>query len=193
METTQDASLQPMRRMQTRMGSSCVSIFPPCIHVSDAVLDHPIDLVPLGVYFELMIGDLGKLCLRSSLQIGNCVSLSQSKPFLRLLSLTPLAINISSIPVLYPAFKHFRAALRLAFNDPWIRENWWNWKWSWVVYGGPVGRYVAGIVYGYRALQRKLGHHAPSQLGDCVKEPRLALAGTLLFALFLGVFSVVSS
>jgi hypothetical protein len=29
--------------------------------------------------------------------------------------------------------------------------------------------------------------------GDCVKEPRLALAGTVFFALFLGVFTVASN
>lgn len=126
-------------------------------------------------------------------QIGNCVSLSQSKPFLRLLALTPLAINISAIPVVYPIYKHLRSALQLSFNDPWIRENWWDWKWSWIVYGGPFGRYVIGIVYGYRALQRKIVHKGPSHFGDFVKEPRLALAGTVLFALLLGVFTVVSN
>ena len=126
-------------------------------------------------------------------QIGNCVSLSQSKPFLRLLALTPLAINTSAIPVAYPLYKHLRSALRLSFNDPWIRETWWDWKWSWVVYGGPFGRYITGIVYGYRALQRKIAHKGPSHFGDCVKEPRLALAGTVFFALFLGVLTVASN
>lgn len=93
---------------------------------------------------------------------------------------------------MYPVFRHVRSALRLAFNDPWIRENWWEWKWSWIVYGGPIGRYITGIVYGHRALQRKLGHGGRSRFGNCVSEPTLVLAGTLLFALLLSAFTLVS-
>lgn len=145
----------------------------------------------MGSYFRILQGQSIVFNHPYALQIGNCVSLSRSMPFLRLLSLTPLAVNISIIPVVYPLYKHLRSALRLSFNDPWICENWWDWKWSWVVYGGPVGRYITGIVYGFRALERRAGHKGLPHFGDCVREPRLVIAGTVLSALFLAAFTLV--
>ena len=36
-------------------------------------------------------------------------------------------------------------------------EWWWNWWPSWIVAGGPLGRYGGGVVLGWRELDRKDG------------------------------------
>lgn len=125
-----------------------------------------------------------------NIQIGNCVSQSQSAPFLHLLFLTPLTIAVSALPVLRPVYQHFRAALRIAMSDTHIKADWWDWKWSWIVWGGPIGRYVRGLVLGYRVLQKEYGGSGKAW-GDVVREPRAALAATLLCAILLGVFTMV--
>lgn len=125
-----------------------------------------------------------------NIQIGNCVSQSQSAPFLHLLFLTPLTIAVSALPVLRPVYQHFRAALRIAMSDTHIKADWWDWKWSWIVWGGPIGRYVRGLVLGYRVLQKEYGGSGQAW-GDVVREPRAALAATILFAILLGVFTMV--
>lgn len=127
-------------------------------------------------------------------QIGNCVSRSQSARFLDLLFLTPLTIMVSAIPVFKPVYKHFVAALRVALSDRSIQENWWNWKWSWVIWGGPIGRYVRGLVLGYRVLQNEIGTgRGAKHLGDMVKQPSATLAATLVLAIILSIFTLVGS
>jgi len=41
--------------------------------------------------------------------------------------------------------------------------QWWNWKWSWVVAAGPVGRYAVGLALGWHALDVADGG-GPAQL-----------------------------
>ncbi|KAF8316821.1 hypothetical protein DL93DRAFT_2226638 [Clavulina sp. PMI_390] len=123
--------------------------------------------------------------------IGNCVSKSQSASFLHLLFLTPITIAVSTLPILRPVARHLVAALRIAWADDHIKKVWWDWKWSWVIWGGPIGRYVRGVVMGYAVLQRKNGDDgSENRWGDIIREPRAAIAATLLIAFLLGIFTL---
>ena len=71
-----------------------------------------------------------------------------------LLTLTPPTILLLSLP-LYPSLaRRALAAYRLSWSDDSIKTWWYSRTGSWVVAGGPVGRYVGGIILGWKALDR---------------------------------------
>jgi palmitoyltransferase len=74
------------------------------------------------------------------------------KAFLLILWLTPILVIFNLAPISSPLWSHFRQAYRISWTSPAIRKNWWNWKGSWFVCAGPVGRYARGIYLGYRVL-----------------------------------------
>lgn len=97
-----------------------------------------------------------------------------------------------ALPTFHIQWDHAVAALRASQADEWTLKNWWHWPGSWIVFGGPVGRYVTGIVYGYRILQRAV---LPDETGrkwqDLIMKPCLSVLGTVVFALLLAGFSLV--
>lgn len=89
---------------------------------------------------------------------------------------------------------HIRAAYRISLTDPYILKEWWAWKWSWVVAGGPVGRWGRAVWLGYRALQREWDAKEGKRgyVGEKIERPDLGILATVLFAALLGVFTLVS-
>ena len=74
-----------------------------------------------------------------------------------LLTLTPPAIVLLSSPLYLSLAKRAVEAYRLSWMDESIRTWWYEWPYSWVAAGGPVGRYVAGTVLGWQSLDRTDG------------------------------------
>lgn len=71
-----------------------------------------------------------------------------------LLAWTPPTIVSLSSPLYAPLSRRAVQAFRLSRTDEAIRTWWYGWPWSWVVAGGPVGRYVGGITLGWKQLDR---------------------------------------
>ncbi|WVQ73020.1 hypothetical protein IAR50_002583 [Cryptococcus sp. DSM 104548] len=84
---------------------------------------------------------------------ANCLTAPYVPTFLALLLYTPPTTIILSLP-LYPiVLRRASAAYHLACVSDSI-QGWWDWPWSWVVAGGPVGRWVGGVVLGWLELDR---------------------------------------
>ncbi|KAG8869207.1 hypothetical protein FRB97_001495 [Tulasnella sp. 331] len=83
-------------------------------------------------------------------------------------------------------------AYHVSTTDPWILENWWGWRWSWICLGGPPGRYLTAVVFGYRELQRERARNGPMdiELGSMVREPSLSLLFLVLMGLVLAWFTI---
>lgn len=110
------------------------------------------------------------------------------RTFLTLLVLTPLVVLLVSLPVLRPLIARGVQAYKIAATDPVIAENWWNWPLSWIIAGGPIGRWVGGVVLGWRELDRAdraIGSGRPNVL-------RVQVAGLALLGVILSLISLVS-
>ncbi|OXG17937.1 hypothetical protein C367_04747 [Cryptococcus neoformans Ze90-1] len=88
---------------------------------------------------------------------ANCLTAPYIPTFLAVLLYTPPTVLILSFPLLPPLFHRSIAAYLLACDSSEIIAYWWNWKWSWVVAGGPVGRFAGGIILGWRELDTQDG------------------------------------
>ncbi|KAG9004014.1 hypothetical protein FRB94_002723 [Tulasnella sp. JGI-2019a] len=125
--------------------------------------------------------------------IGNCVTSRNKGDFLVFLLLTPIAISVASSMVITQVSSQFKGAYAVSTTDPWILENWWGWKWSWLCFGGPPGRYLTAVVLGYRELQRehlRTGGPADTELGAMAREPSLRLLFLVLIGIVLGLFTI---
>lgn len=114
--------------------------------------------------------------------------------FIVFLLLTPIAVTIGIWPVIRSVASHTREAYRISIVDPWIVENWWGWKWSWIAVGGPPGRWVTGIVLGYNAISRHRidsGQPVDHGLGAMVREPSLGLLFVVSMGIVLACFCTV--
>jgi hypothetical protein len=68
-------------------------------------------------------------------------------------------------------------------KDHHIRQVWWDRWYSWIVIGGPPGRWIVGIVLGLRIIRGSSSEW--HQLGDMIRYPSISLiviagSGTLL-------------
>ncbi|KIR33993.1 hypothetical protein I307_05993 [Cryptococcus deuterogattii 99/473] len=88
---------------------------------------------------------------------ANCLTAPYIPTFLAVLLYTPPTVFIFSFPLLLPLFHRSIAAYTQACDSSEIIAHWWNWKWSWIVAGGPIGRYAGGIILGWRELDRQDG------------------------------------
>lgn len=127
----------------------------------------------------------------TSLQVGNCITIPRLKIFLCLLSLTPIAFAIGVFPITRVLWHHVLFAFSVSRNDPWANQLWWNWRGSWIVGGGPIGRWMWGIVLGFRIL--KATRDATVSSVHLIEQPHLRVVGTAIFGLALSLFSAVSS
>ncbi|KAI0319980.1 DHHC palmitoyltransferase-domain-containing protein, partial [Amylostereum chailletii] len=125
--------------------------------------------------------------------LGNCVSAPRIKAFLLLLSLTVIAVPLGIIPIRRPLVHHISAALVASHADPWIAENWWNKWYSWIFFGGPPGRWILGILLGFRVLKATTPDHGgPKEWfdGSFIEEPHARLVAITIAASVFGVFAV---
>lgn len=74
-----------------------------------------------------------------------------------LVTLTPIIIVLLSLPLYIPLFKRSMEAYNVSWSEESIRTWWYGWRWSWIIAAGPVGRYIGGIVLGWKALDRVNG------------------------------------
>ncbi|THH16963.1 hypothetical protein EW146_g3754 [Bondarzewia mesenterica] len=86
-------------------------------------------------------------------QLGNCVTTSRIKLFLALLYLTPTIVFLVTLPIFRPITSHVSLALATSKTDPWAIRVWWSRWYSWVCWGGPLGRWVIGTFLGFRILK----------------------------------------
>ena len=122
-------------------------------------------------------------------QIGNCVTIEARKGFLVFLALTSIMVPWGIVGVWSALSSHIMSALSASTLDPNTRQVWWDRWYSWVVVGGPPGRWIVGVFLGLRIIRR-----SPTQvyqLGDMIRYPSVsvvALAGSgALLALFTTV------
>ncbi|TYJ57131.1 hypothetical protein B9479_002232 [Cryptococcus floricola] len=96
---------------------------------------------------------------------ANCLTAPYVPAFLALLLYTPPTTILLSLP-LYPLLlRRASAAYHFACVSDSIK-GWWDWPWSWIVAGGPVGRWVGGVVLGWMQLdQMSVGGPGIERLG----------------------------
>lgn len=123
--------------------------------------------------------------------VGNCVTLSVMKSFLFMLFLAAVTSLVLTLPIISPLFSHATAALYASHADPWAKRVWWSRWLSWLVLGGPPGRWIGGTILGYWVLDAT---HAScgQRLGCLVQDPHLRFLLTVLYGFLLGIFSLVS-
>jgi len=76
--------------------------------------------------------------------------------FVLTLLLAPIALNICCLPIYRPFANRLLEAFRLSWSDEQFAW-WWNWWPSWMIAGGPLGRYGGAIVLAWREMDRRDG------------------------------------
>ena len=120
------------------------------------------------------------------------MTIEARKGFLVFLALTSVMVPWAIIGLWGALSSHILNALSASKIDPHACRVWWDNWYSWVVVGGPPGRWVVGLILGLRITRRpSSGVH---RLGDMVRYPSVTLvviAGSgMLFALFTTVCSM---
>ena len=125
-------------------------------------------------------------------QIGNCVTIEARKGFLAFLALTSVTVPWAVAGMWGALSSHILSALSASTIDPHTRRVWWDNWYSWVVVGGPPGRWIVGLFLGLRITRRPSSEL--HRLGDMIRYPSVSLvviAGCgALFALFTTVCSM---
>ena len=111
------------------------------------------------------------------------------KRFLQFLLIVPITVAVSLAPFSREVWHHTLTAYRASRSDSWTQSNWWSWPWSWIVGGGPVGRYFWGTVAGYRILQQ--AGETSHSLGAMVIQPRITTMVFVVVATLLALFAAV--
>ncbi|TFY64785.1 hypothetical protein EVG20_g5830 [Dentipellis fragilis] len=124
--------------------------------------------------------------------LGNCVTASRMKAFLCLLYATAFVVPFAVIPVSGPLSGHFATALRVSKVDPWAVRIWWSRWYSWIVCGGPLGRWVFGTFLGFRVLkaQDAAAHDRWWFQGNMVDSPHTFAAAIVVAGSVLAIFAV---
>jgi hypothetical protein len=91
-----------------------------------------------------------------------------------MLLLAAPTVLLLSLPVYKPLYVKVRQVIAFSQSNPELRAYWWDWWGSWVVAGGPVGRWIGGTILGWRAC--------PSAGPD---DPDLGLLGLAGFGVAL--------
>ncbi|KAF7317907.1 Palmitoyltransferase [Mycena kentingensis (nom. inval.)] len=122
--------------------------------------------------------------------VGNCVTLNRMPHFLALLLVVPLTCAFCILPVWRVLLQRSQKALAISRGDVWAREIWWDWWGSWILVGGPMGRWVVGIALGTRILVAEENSEGLPMIEHAGLRV-LALAGVaLLFAVFCLVMAI---
>ncbi|KAI9510524.1 hypothetical protein F5148DRAFT_572564 [Russula earlei] len=130
-----------------------------------------------------------------SCKLGNCVTTGRLKAFLALLVLTSVTVPLASLPVLPILKRHITAALAASHADAWATNIWWSRPYSWILCGGPPGRWAIGTLLGFRTLRERRIPEASWLSGSLVVQPHarmVILVGIgILFWLFAISMTVV--
>ncbi|WRT70349.1 uncharacterized protein IL334_007347 [Kwoniella shivajii] len=85
---------------------------------------------------------------------ANCLTAQYMRSFLALLLYTPPTVLLLSLPLYKPLCNRAIAAYAFSRSSDEIRQYWWDWSYSWVIAGGPIGRYAGGMILGWRELDK---------------------------------------
>lgn len=108
-----------------------------------------------------------------------------------LLVLTSITVPLASLPLLPVLKTHVIAALAASHADAWTTDTWWNRPYSWILCGGPPGRWIVGILLGFRVL-REHRIPEPSWLsGHLIAQPHARLTILAAAATLIWLFAVV--
>ncbi|KAH8983289.1 DHHC palmitoyltransferase-domain-containing protein [Lactarius akahatsu] len=113
--------------------------------------------------------------------LGNCVTTGRMKAFLTLLAVT--------LPILPVLKGHVVAALAVSHADTWITDVWWDRPYSWILCGGPPGRWVVGTLLGFRVLRERRVPE-PWLSGSVIAQPHARIVILVGAAALLWIFSV---
>ncbi|EJD07382.1 uncharacterized protein FOMMEDRAFT_73168 [Fomitiporia mediterranea MF3/22] len=122
--------------------------------------------------------------------VGTCVTSSLLPAFILVLILTPILFLISVFPIMPLLWGRIMQGLALSRKTTWIKEMWWNRWYSWLLIGGPPGRWVVGTLLGVWELQ--IGEKEFSNLEDpgiAIAKPGITPLVTVAFAMLLSIFT----
>jgi hypothetical protein len=97
-----------------------------------------------------------EMSLRVDTQFANCLTTSHMPTFLLTLILAPIALNMCCLPIYRPFGRRFLEGLYFSRSGEQFAW-WWEWWPSWIVAGGPLGRYGVGIALAWREMDRRDG------------------------------------
>jgi len=121
--------------------------------------------------------------------LGNCVTTGRMKAFLILLAVTSVTVPLASLPILPVLKSHVVAALAASHADTWITDVWWDRPYSWVLCGGPPGRWIVGTLFGFHVLRaRRIPE--PWLSGAVIAQPHARIVVLVCAAALLWIFSV---
>jgi hypothetical protein len=132
----------------------------------------------------------GSSITENVVKVGNCVTTAHLKSFLLVLYITPLAFTLAVFPIIQPLSRHVLLALNLSRSDNWARNMWWDWWGSWIFIGGPLGRWIIGIVIGFWIRRGRRGIEGG---GVMVEKGYGRLVGVVAAAMLFSLFSGVST
>ncbi|KAF9563931.1 hypothetical protein CPC08DRAFT_734637 [Agrocybe pediades] len=121
--------------------------------------------------------------------VGNCVTLPRLKAFHSLLLLVLVTFVICVLPIVKTLFEHIQLAITVSRGDDWANRVWWEWYGSWILCGGPFGRWIVGIVLGYIVMENSRASEGRVPPGFLVEEPHLWVVLTAGFALLFSTFA----
>lgn len=112
------------------------------------------------------------------------------KAFLTLLAVTSVTVPLASLPILAVLKSHVVAALAASHADTWVTDVWWDRPYSWVLCGGPPGRWIVGTLLGFHMLRaRRIPE--PWLSGCVIAQPHARIVILVGAAALLWIFSVV--
>ncbi|KAG8769007.1 hypothetical protein FRC12_005223 [Ceratobasidium sp. 428] len=124
--------------------------------------------------------------------VGSCLTFRQSKAFLVLLAITGLGVWIMALPVIHPILDGAYSMYTVSRADAKSSRLWWDWWGSYVVFGGPGGRWVLGTALGYWIAELdEPPNPQRCRFGLLFMKPNFSVAVTLAVALSLAAFCTV--
>ena len=124
--------------------------------------------------------------------VGNCITMETRKTFLAFLSATTITVIVLILPVSQIVWRHTMKALEVSLQSEFSRSYWWDRWYSWVLVGGPLGRWPVGAAFGYHLLSMRSAPSSYWHMGYMISEPNLTLFLIILVALGLALFTGVS-
>ncbi|KAH8979486.1 DHHC palmitoyltransferase-domain-containing protein [Lactarius hatsudake] len=113
--------------------------------------------------------------------LGNCVTAGRMKAFLTYLLL----------PILPVLKNHVVTALAVSHADSWITDVWWDRPYSWILCGGPPGRWIVGTLLGFRVLRAQRVPE-PWLSGSVIAQPHARIVILVGAAALLWIFLLCS-
>ncbi|CAE6401514.1 unnamed protein product [Rhizoctonia solani] len=124
--------------------------------------------------------------------VGSCLTIHQSKAFLTLLVITAFSTCIMALPIISPTLDGAHAMYLVSRSHPGCNRLWWDWWGSYIVFGGPGGRWVLGTALGYWVAKPQVPvNPRMCRYGLPYMRPTMNAVLTLTIALSLAGFCLV--